>query len=144
MKNNIYVLADAFLSISAMTPKKLQKLCYYAKVWYLALYDDNIVEEGFEAWVHGPVNPELYTQYKKYGFDMIPKLSTTDIPEEFRNFALKVYNTYGDLSGDELEDLTHSEMPWKNARGELKPWEGSKILISEEDMKTYYRSIMES
>ena len=51
-RGDIFDLADAFLSIESMTHKKLQKLCYYAKAWYLALYDENLVTEEFEAWVH--------------------------------------------------------------------------------------------
>ena len=34
----IFDVADWFLSKEAMTPKKLQKLCYYYKAWGLALY----------------------------------------------------------------------------------------------------------
>ena len=65
MANDIFALAKAFLAISEMTNKKLQKLCYYAKAWYLAIYDQNLVEEQFHAWVHGAVQPALYFQYKK-------------------------------------------------------------------------------
>ncbi|WP_374049741.1 type II toxin-antitoxin system antitoxin SocA domain-containing protein [Paenibacillus larvae] len=32
------------------------------------LFDDN-----FEAWVHGPVNPQLYTEYREYGWQEIPQ-----------------------------------------------------------------------
>ena len=39
----VLLLARAFLSIDSMTHKKLQKLCFYAKAWYLALYDENII-----------------------------------------------------------------------------------------------------
>lgn len=142
---DIYSLADSFLLIASMSNKKLQKLCYYAKAWYLALYDENLISNQFQAWVHGPVCAELYSKYKDYGFDDIPKLAfTTNVPEEFKEFAKKVYITYGDLSGDELEELTHQEQPWLNARNGLKPWEGSKNVILEDDMKSYYRSIMES
>ena len=107
---NIFDLAHAFLSIESMTHKKLQKLCYYAKAWYLAIYDSNLIEEQFEAWVHGAVQPRLYQEYKAYG--------------------------------DELERLNHSEMPWVNARRGYKPWESCNVVISEEDMKEWYRDLM--
>ena len=35
----IYEVAKYFLSLDDMTHKKLQKLCYYAQAWFLALYD---------------------------------------------------------------------------------------------------------
>lgn len=139
--SNIFMLAKAFLSIASMTHKKLQKLCYYAKAWYLALYDENIIPEEFQAWVHGAVNPELYRHYSSYGFEKIPKcLCTNDIPEELISFAHEVYDVYGKYTGDELESINHQEDPWLNARKGLKPWESSHNIISENDMKSYYRA----
>ena len=140
---SIFDLADAFLSISSMTHKKLQKLCYYAKAWYLALYGENIIVEDFEAWVHGAVQPELYQKYKPYGFDYIPRvMDTSGIPEEFLSFAREIYEAYGHLDGDQLESINHSEMPWIKARGSSKPWQGCNNIIDENDMKEYYRKKM--
>lgn len=140
---DIFALARAFLSIAPMTDKKLQKLCYYAKAWHLALYDTNLISEQFQAWVHGAVQPALYQKYKVYGYDEIPKVTNTDdLPEEFIDFAHEVYESYGHLSGYDLECLNHQEEPWIKARGECKPWERCTNEISEEDMKTYYRKMI--
>lgn len=141
--SDVFVMAKAFLSISEMTNKKLQKLCYYAKAWYLALYDQNIISDAFEAWVHGAVQPDLYQFYKRYGFSQIPReMNRRSIPEEFLSFAQEIYDSYGHLSGDELETLNHSETPWLKAREGFKPWENCNVIISEEDMKEYYRKMM--
>lgn len=143
--SDIFSLAKAFLSISAMTNKKLQKLCYYAKGWYLAIYDTNLISEQFQAWVHGAVQPALYQKYKSYGFSEIPKISNTyGIPEEFLSFAQEIYASYGHLSGDQLEILNHSETPWKKARIGCEPWENSSNEILEEDIKSFFRKMMES
>lgn len=140
---DIFALARAFLSISPMTNKKLQKLCYYAKAWYLAIYDENLIYEDFQAWVHGAVQPALYQKYKSYGFSEIPKVvEIRTIPEEFLTFSKEIYESYGALSGDELEILNHQEEPWIKARGNRKPWESCNTVISEEDMKNYYRKFM--
>lgn len=140
---DIFALARAFLSIAPMTDKKLQKLCYYAKAWYLALYDKNLISEQFQAWVHGAVQPALYQKYKAYGYDEIPQVTNTDdIPEEFLSFAHDVYESYGHLSGYDLECLNHQEDPWINARGACRPWERCTNEISEEDMKNYYRKMI--
>ena len=143
---DIFDLANSFLSIEAMTHKKLQKLCYYAKAWYLAINDTNLVVEPFEAWVHGAVQPTLYQKYRAYGFQLIPMFSgdLNSLPEEFLSFSREVYESYGDLTGDELEKLNHQEPPWVNARKGLRPWQSSSNIISEDDMKSYYRSLMES
>jgi uncharacterized phage-associated protein len=140
---DIFDLANAFLSIGSMTHKKLQKLCYYAKAWYLALYDENLINDQFEAWVHGAVQPDLYQKYKPYGFNYIPKLMDTKrIPEEFLNFAKEIYESYGAFDGDELERLNHNEIPWERARIGLKPWQNCEKIISEQDMKDYYRTLI--
>ena len=142
--NDIFTLANTFLTISPMSHKKLQKLCYYAKAWYLALYDENIVEEHFEAWVHGAVQPELYQKYRAYGFSDIPKVTDkSNIPEEFLSFAEEVYKAYGQLSGDDLERLNHKEKPWQLARKDCQPWENCRNVISEESMRIFYREILQ-
>ncbi|MCI8465353.1 MAG: DUF4065 domain-containing protein [Lachnospiraceae bacterium] len=141
---NIFDLANSFLSIQAMTHKKLQKLCYYAKAWYLAFNDENLIEESFEAWVHGAVQPSLYHKYRSYGFQFIPMFTGNllQLPEEFLSFSREIFKTYGEYSGDELEKINHQEFPWINARKGLKPWQSSNVIISEDDMKSYYRSLM--
>ena len=68
---SVFSVADFFLARASMSPKKLQKLVYYAYAWTLALLNETIDDLHFrlfhnkiEAWVHGPVVPDLYQQYK--------------------------------------------------------------------------------
>lgn len=140
----IFDIASTFLSIESMTNKKLQKLCYYSKAWYLALHNKELFENRFQAWVHGPVCNELYQEYKPYRWTNIPK--SDKIPEvdsEISEFLEMVYDTYGEFDGDELESLTHSELPWKEAREDLEEWMPSNEYISEKTMKNFYREIYE-
>lgn len=65
---NIYEVANFFLNKEAMSHKKLQKLCYFSQAWYLANYGEPLVPNRFEAWVHGPVSPDLYYKYKGWGW----------------------------------------------------------------------------
>ena len=65
-----------------------------------------------------------------------------DVPESFIDFASQVYDSYGDLTGDELEQLNHQERPWIEARQGLAPWQRCTNVISEESMKDYYRSLI--
>ena len=48
--------------------KKLQKLLYYTKAWGLVYFADGIIDDQFEAWVHGPVCPSVYVEYKPFGY----------------------------------------------------------------------------
>ncbi|MBO6178491.1 MAG: DUF4065 domain-containing protein [Selenomonadaceae bacterium] len=134
-------IAKWFLAQEPMTHKKLQKLCYYAQAWHCALYGKPLFEDEIQAWVHGPVVVSLYPLYAGYGWETIPQ--GKPIKSIKGKKALKildaVYETYKMLSGDQLERLTHSEEPWKKARGNSKPWENCNTVISLESMKRYYK-----
>jgi len=133
-------LANAFLSLEPMTNKKLQKLCYYAKALHLALYDENIIAEPFEAWIHGPVCRQLYDRYKTYGKNAIDKeLVEVDTSNDLMVFVHQIYDAYGHLTDDELEIVTHREEPWIEARGDSEPLQSCEESISEDTMKSYYR-----
>lgn len=138
---NVRDVAKWFLSHKSMTHKQLQKLCYYAQAWYCALYDGTpLFEDEVQAWVHGPVIPTLYTIYAGYKWLEIPKneFDTSKFDDKVLDVLNAVYDTYGDLTGDQLESLTHSEEPWIQARGSLKPWETSVAPITCDVMRTYY------
>lgn len=133
-------IANFFLTKEGITNKKLQKLCYYAQAWYYALYNQELFTEKIEAWVHGPVIPELYNKYANMGYNEIKK--NNQIPEmddNTKKFLDQIWNIYGELDGDQLEALTHREDPWINARHGLDPKTPSNNIISLEDMGRYYR-----
>lgn len=140
---SIFEIADWFLSKASMTPKKLEKLTYYAEAWSNALYGKSLINDAeFEAWAHGPAAPTLYQQYKSYGWNMIPKKPEDEtFDSQVLDLLESVWVTYGDKSANELEALTHSEVPWKKARKGLPEGASSQEKISKKDMKEYYRSI---
>lgn len=136
---NIAVIAKVFLSFSSMTQKKLQKLCYYAQAHYLERYNNKLMDTDFEAWVHGPVSPELYSLYKNYNWSNIPK-NDLDIylPDEILVFLKDVFNTYNKYDANELEEKTHNELPWIEARGNLNLYDSSNNIINVKTMKQFY------
>lgn len=138
----VYDVADWFLSKESMTHKKLQKLCYYAQAWSYAICPAPISDAVFEAWIHGPVCSELYQKYKGYGFNYIPMAAapTSFTPDE-EAFLADVWETYGDMSANALEALSHSEPPWQKARIGMEPGMRGGRRISPKDMEEYYRSI---
>ncbi len=147
---SVNVVAKWFLSRQSMEHKKLQKLCYYAQAWHCALEGKPLFSERIEAWVHGPVIPALYQQYKGYGWQSIPRVNGFDescLSPETLEVLNAVYDTYGGLTGMQLENLTHSEAPWRRARGELYPefpMAQCTAAISEQDMREYYQEMYEN
>ncbi len=137
---DVRYVAQFFLSKGSMTHKKLEKLCYYAQAWHLANHGQPMMPNRFEAWIHGPVSPDLYAQYREWGWTSIPQ--APENKELFTSSEIdlmdKVYDIYGDYTGDELESLTHREYPWEHARMGCSPSEYSRNPISMKDMRDYY------
>jgi len=142
---SVFDVADIFLSLESMTHKKLQKLCYYAQAWHLALLDKPLFNEPIEAWIHGPVVPQLYQEYKQYGWEEIPRkvCASEKIKGNSLELLKEVYKVYGQLDGDELEILSHEEEPWIKARQDLDELEPSHEIISHDIMRNYYLKIYE-
>ena len=143
-KPSIFDLADWFLAKSSMTPKKLQKISYYGVAWGYALLDERIVSDSrFEAWIHGPVSPLLYKKYEQFGWKEIPKINNYNNVFNSKETELleSVWYTYGGKSANELEMLTHQDLPWQNARKGYAFDEPCNNLIKVNDMKKYYREL---
>ena len=134
---DIFQVAEAFLNISPMTPKKLQKLCYYAYVWYYVVFKERLFDDRFEGWVHGPVNHDLYNRYKDYGWNDIPQRHD-EFSADLMNLVEWIYSGYGHLDGNSLEMLTHQEEPWQISRHGLSPWETGNVYIEDDDIEKYY------
>lgn len=139
MRYTILNIANYFLARESMTHKKLQKMCYYAFAWYFALNHGRLFTNNFQAWVHGPVDPGLYSTFRGFGWQSLPQPAEHDIDDpDIISFLELVYESYGEFSGNELEYMTHKEDPWLNARQGLPPYQSSNNPIDEEVMGTYY------
>ncbi len=96
---------------------KLQKLVYYAQGVYLALYNTPLFNDPIEAWTHGPVVPDLYHEYKKFGDQAIDgpaNIDYTKYSQQERDVLDDVYSCFGQFSAWKLRDMTHEERPWKD------------------------------
>jgi uncharacterized phage-associated protein len=98
-----------------MSNLKLQKLVYYAQGFAFALLDTPLFPQCIEAWIHGPVVPALYHEYKNYGTDAIPsprELDFSKYDQETRHLLDEVYAVYGQFAAWKLRNMTHQEPPW--------------------------------
>ncbi|MGU3395022.1 Panacea domain-containing protein [Priestia sp. D51] len=123
-----------------ITHLKLQKLVYYAQAWHLAMLNRPLFDSRLEAWVHGPVSPELYNLYRPYGYQVIPHIvaSSFAFTKPMLEVLKAVWHIYGDKDAKELEKLTHSETPWLKARGNTPLDMAANTEISRDDMRDYY------
>lgn len=150
-------VADYFIALSnetqsLITNMKLQKLVYYAQAWNLGLNGDSLFDEEFEAWVHGPVLPTLYNEYRKFGWKPILREDLVEGSLEAikASFSQPINSLLDDVAGEyfgmtayALEKLTHQEEPWLNARIGLNEDQPSNNIIKKGDMLSYYSKFVE-
>lgn len=158
-----YIVAYLNKKGDPVSNKKIQKLLYYIEAWHLVHFSNPLIDEEFEAWVYGPVLPSVYKNLKQFGFNNVVLASPsgnqmtedeldTVIGEFAHNNDLSadqvsliddVLMKYGNLSSQQLELLTHSEIPWKAARGDTPPHVGSTAVIDKKLMADFYRNILD-
>ena len=134
---------------SLMSHLKIQKILFYCEAYHLAYFDESLIDENFEAWVHGPVCREvfdslkdksiLYSDLTYGGESVLPKVDAELISTQIQilNDVLGALSKWTDI---ELEDATHQEAPWIQARGTLGAGERCTNIISKPLMKTTYKS----
>ena len=144
-----YYVIDKLQSVSQL---KLQKLLYYIEAWHLVYFENELITDNFEAWVHGPVSTKIYHHFKQtsklYASMRLKDMSRgkyiEKIKEELDPAQIELINDvleeYGDKTDYHLEQLTHMELPWQDARGECKHDNPCNNIISKEVIKTYYAS----
>lgn len=147
-----YIIAKLSEGGAYLNVLKLHKLLYYVQAWSLAFGRGRLFDGRFQAWVHGPVNRQLFdrfrdskTMYSAVTLRDIPaQFDPKEISEEGRQLIDAVLEVYGDLTGDQLEEMTHQEEPWKAARGDLPPAARSENELDEALMASYYGKRLKS
>jgi len=141
-------IADYFIWLandigSFVSNLKLQKLVYYAQAWHLALYDCPLFDEDFQAWIHGPVIPELFEKFEHFGWQPINSDVHPDLPDAIVKHLEEVADEYFSCDAYLLEKMTRAELPWQQARGDLSVTEPSTTIIRKEWMQKYYNAHVE-
>jgi uncharacterized phage-associated protein len=153
-------IANAFINKASqngeqLSPLKLQKLIYYASGYFIAAYDQPLIDCSIEAWTYGPVVPEVYREFRDLGSEPIVRWATdidwgsgafTPVPiptqdARVMNVVDFVWNTYGKYSGLQLSDMTHApNTPWDLTRRSRPGIKNADI--SENDLKSYFKQFV--
>lgn len=145
----VFDVANYFLSKESMSPKKLQKILYFAYAWFLYINSEDanninaLFNEKPQAWVHGPVFKTVYDKYKDFKWNKIPKYTKkiSTIDDETKKLLDKIWEKYGGYDADELEATTHREEPWRKAREGVGALDISNKEIDDRDIFEYYAQI---
>lgn len=138
-----------------LTPLHVIKLAYFCHGYTLAMKDKPLIIDQVEAWPYGPVYPILYDYVKDFGsrpVTQLPYCMTSVFDDDGikdRKAFLKqvlgdtaipngVLNTFGELSGSELIELTHKAgSPWDQCYVK-----GESRIIPDNITKEYFKRII--
>jgi uncharacterized phage-associated protein len=138
-------IADSIIALCGdrgmkLTNLKLQKLLYYVQAWKLAFDHEPLFAEDVEAWVHGPVVPRVFRRFKSLRWEPLPPQGNPITDEKVTSHLKAVLTQYDKFSAGQLEQLTHNEPPWLEARIGLEPDEPSNRVIPKARIEAYYGS----
>jgi uncharacterized phage-associated protein len=142
------VIAYVFERLEEVTPLMLQKLLYFIQGVSYAVYGRPMFAEDCEAWVHGPVYPEVYELFRDFKYNPIEDarfaifegVEDALTPGE-RKVVDLVVDTFGLYGGKVLEKITHNEEPWKKARKGYTDNIPSNVPLTKESIRDYYVSV---
>jgi uncharacterized phage-associated protein len=106
-----------------LTHFRLQKLLYYAQAWSLVIRETELFPEEIRAWKNGPVVEEVYHGLPdgRCASCVSPDAfaNAPDLEPEDAAFVKSFWEAYSQYSASQLYRMTHSESPWRKARGSL-------------------------
>ena len=129
-----------------LTNLELQKVLYISYMFYLGRYGKPLFKNNFQAWRYGPVLPQLYNKFKKYGSDSIPESAfgrfifdrVKDLDSEKEVDVLnEVIAAIPDNRGFRLVEITH----WDNGAWTNKYQPFKNIPIKDADISKEYEAI---
>lgn len=132
-----------------VTQMKLQKLVYFAQGAHLAKYGKPLITETFQAWMYGPVIPEIYQDFKLYGSRPITDTaeftpSTTykppfNLDEEAIDTINYAWGVLKHFSAMSLSRWTHRpDGPWSKV---YDP-DVKSTPINNDDIKQYFEKLL--
>lgn len=120
-----YIVSSCSKENEPVSNLQLQKMLYFLQTVYCrATRGELLFDEEFEAWPYGPVLPEVYFSYSKYGgraIDMSRSCSL-GLPSNVMTFINDGIKTLRRKSPWELVRTSHAsgspwDQVWQNGRG---------------------------
>lgn len=95
---------------------KLQKLLYFCQAYFLLTTERPCFGDAIEAWDFGPVVPNVYHEFKRFGAGWIPTtFDETVIDKKTRTLIDDVVDNFKDYDNVALTTLVHAQDPWIHA-----------------------------
>lgn len=133
---------------------KLQKLLYLMQVACIREFKTSLFDNRIEAWKYGPVVPEVYREFSKFGGGVIDqKISREEYYKDHGDIKMKkrmIDNISDFISDDEVIDLINHELsenigsnPWdlvlqthrQGGAWEVRYSQGANTEITTDDIR---------
>lgn len=140
---NVHDVASYVLQkCGPMTAMKMQKLVYYSQAWSVVWDERPLFPERIQAWANGPVVWELFDLHRgQYTVNEWSEGDPSELSDVERDTIDQVLHSYARLSARQLSHLTHSESPWRDARGSVPDTLPSNAEITVESLADYYGAL---
>lgn len=146
----LLTISYIFYLAEEITPLALQKMLYYIQGVYMQLFQKELFAEDCVAWVHGPVYKDVYEVFRNFKYNPIEDNRFSLLQNRFRELSREekiaielVVDSFGMYSGKALEEITHTETPWQEARAYCLPQGRSNVVISKESIRKYFSKVAE-
>ena len=146
----LLTISYIFNQMQEITPLALQKMLYFIQGIYMVKFEKPLYEEDCMAWVHGPVYEEVYNLFRDFKYNPIEdnrfaifKGRFKELTEEEKEVIDLVINSFGSYSGKVLENITHNEKPWLDARMTYESLEPSREIIKKSAIQKYFSQVSE-
>jgi uncharacterized phage-associated protein len=147
-KKMLITISYIFDQTQEITPLALQKILYFIQGIYIVIYGSPLYEEDCQAWVHGPVYEAVYNMFKNFKYNpiddnrfLVLKNRFQELNDNEKEVIDLVLKSFGRYSGKTLEQITHNEKPWLEARKYCETGGYSNEVISKKSMKDYFESV---
>lgn len=128
-----YIVNLCTLNGTPISDLQLQKILYYVQINFFRILGVPAFDNTIEAWPYGPVVPDVYKEFGKYGSSKICKLyHNVDFPDNEEHLINRVVEACISIGPWELVELSHKVGgPWQ------KTYRGKKEKIPMNVIREY-------
>ena len=155
-----FVIDLGIHSNQPVTNLKLQKILFFLQGYSLHEYGRKLIDGNFSKWKYGPVEEEVYFNYKENGSSTINSMSATVTTSETGGVIHRPIKLSGNSFEDkevfqkltnftekllekdawELVDLTHQHASWINYKKEIYCYDANDY--TDEEIKKCYEDMI--
>ncbi len=124
----------------ALSHLEIQTLLYFSQAYHLANYNRPLFAADFEAWAWGPAIADIWHHLKEHGWNSIRAVADLQpiTDDHVTNYLETVNSGFELFDAERLRAMTHDDLPWRGARGDLPAEAACNKLITKRAIRDFY------